>query len=237
MVASDHDRRLQFAALHHLVEREAEAVALAEADPADACGKALEGYPLARHVEPFVQMLVVGDQLLHLGVGLVDVLRVARQGAPAERTDAAAEERPDIGRHEAWKGEGVFQPFLERHLADVIAVVERRHAGIPEIDHRGDVHLHRGAGRLLHCGGIAFLLVAPFGDRPALRQVAVDRVMGRGLVGDDVGMYAAPDQFGENIGGVGDQADGLGFAGLRPVRDHLERLVERTGFLVQISGP
>ena len=55
-----------FAAPHHLVEGEAEAVALAEADPADARGQALEGDPLARHVEPAVEVRIVGDQLLHL---------------------------------------------------------------------------------------------------------------------------------------------------------------------------
>ena len=107
MVAADHDRRLQFARRHHLVEGQAEPVALPEPDPADPRRQALEGDPLARHVEPAVEVRIVGDQLLHLGVGLVDVLGIARQRAPAERADAAAEERPDISRHEAGKIEGV----------------------------------------------------------------------------------------------------------------------------------
>jgi hypothetical protein len=54
---------------HHLVEGEAEPVAVAEADPADPRRQALEGDALARHVEPAVQVRIVGDQLLHLGVG------------------------------------------------------------------------------------------------------------------------------------------------------------------------
>ena len=70
--------------LHHLVEGEAEAVALAEADPADARRQALEGDPLARHVEPAVEVRVVGDQLLHPLVGLVDVLGIAAT-APTQR--------------------------------------------------------------------------------------------------------------------------------------------------------
>ena len=107
MIAADHDRRLQFAARDHLVEREAEPVALAEADPADARRQALEVDALARHVEPVVQMRVVGQQFLHLGVGLVDVFRIARQRGPAERPDAAAEQRADIGRHEAREVERV----------------------------------------------------------------------------------------------------------------------------------
>ena len=77
------------------------AVAVAEPDPADARRQALKGDALARHVEPVVQVRVVGDQLLHLGVGLVDVLGIAGQGHPAERADAAAEQRADIGGHEA----------------------------------------------------------------------------------------------------------------------------------------
>src|SRR5690606_11095913 len=61
VVAPDHDRRLQFAVADHLVERQAELVALAQADPADACRQALEGDALARHVEPVVQLRVVRD--------------------------------------------------------------------------------------------------------------------------------------------------------------------------------
>ena len=59
MVAADDDRRLQLAVRDHLVEGEAEPVAVAEADPADARRQALEGDALARHVEPVVQMRVV----------------------------------------------------------------------------------------------------------------------------------------------------------------------------------
>ena len=99
--------------------------------------------PLARHVEPVVQVRVVRDQLLHLGVGAVDVLRVARQRRPAERPDAAAEERADIGRHEAREVEGVRDALVLRHLADVVAVVERRHAGLLEVEHGLDMHRHR----------------------------------------------------------------------------------------------
>src|SRR5919112_1006823 len=68
------------------------------------------------HVEPVVQVLVVRQQLLHLGVGPVDVLRIARERRPAERPDAAAEQGPDISRHEARKREGVVHAFLLRHL-------------------------------------------------------------------------------------------------------------------------
>src|SRR5690348_17995921 len=38
--------------------------------------------------------------LLHARVGAVDVFRVARERSPAERTDAAAEQRADVGRQD-----------------------------------------------------------------------------------------------------------------------------------------
>src|SRR3546814_9860106 len=79
---------------------------------------------LFRSVEPVVQVLVVGDQFLDLGVGLVDVLGVAGQRDPAERADAAAEQRAHAGRDEAGKVEGVLAAFVECHLADGVAVVE-----------------------------------------------------------------------------------------------------------------
>src|SRR3546814_6757237 len=53
-------------------------------------------------------------------VGLVDVLRVAGQSHPAERTDAAAEQRQDIGRHEAREVESLGDADFLGHLADEI---------------------------------------------------------------------------------------------------------------------
>ena len=126
MVAADDDRGADFAVADHLVEGEAEAVALAEADPADARRQALEGDPLARHVEPAVEVRIVGDQLLHALVGAVDVLGIARQRDPAERADAAAEQRPDIGGDEAGEVERVGDAHVLGFLADVVAIVEGR---------------------------------------------------------------------------------------------------------------
>ena len=151
--------------------------ALAEADPADARRQALERDALARHVEPVVQVRVVGDQLLHLGVGAVDVLRIARERRPAERADAAAEQRADIGRHEAREIEGVLHALVLRHLADVVAVVE---VGTPcawkSSIARTCSAIDAFAARSTAFGS-ARALGLPFGERPALRQIAVDRVV------------------------------------------------------------
>jgi hypothetical protein len=74
---ADDDRRLELARRHHLVEGQAQAVAIAQPDPADARRQALEFDALSRHVEPVVEMVVVRHQLLHLGIGAIDVLRIA----------------------------------------------------------------------------------------------------------------------------------------------------------------
>src|SRR5689334_10626568 len=112
MIAADHDRRRHLAVAHHLVEREAELRALSESHPADARRQPLKTDALARHVEPAMQMRIIRDELLHLRVGLVDVLRITRERRPAEWTDATAEERPDIRRHEAREIERVLDALF-----------------------------------------------------------------------------------------------------------------------------
>ena len=84
-------------------------------------------------------------QLAHLGIGAVDVLRIAGQRDPAERSDAAAEQRADVGGHEAGEVEGVLDARIEGDLADVVAVVEHRNALLLELEHRLHVLRHRRA--------------------------------------------------------------------------------------------
>ena len=201
------------------VEREPEPVPVAEPDPADARRQALETDARARHVEPVVQMPVVRHQLLDLGVGPENVLGIARQRGPAERADPATEQRADIGGHEAGEVERVGDAFLLRHLADVVAIVHGGNAGAMEIEHRAHMHRHRGARRLVDRLGVALAPLLPLREGPAARQIAVDRIMRRGLVGHGVGAHAAAQQFGKDVGGVAEQPDGNRLAlGLAPCR-------------------
>src|SRR5471032_182575 len=108
VVATDDDWRGQFTAANHFVERQAQLGALAQANPADTCRQTLEADALAGHVQPVVQVSVVRDQLFDFGVGLVDVLRVARQRSPTERADATAEQRTDVRRYKTREVKGVF---------------------------------------------------------------------------------------------------------------------------------
>src|SRR5699024_700100 len=75
VIAADHDRRLQLTVAHHFVEGQTQLVTLAQADPADARRQALEADAFLGHVQPAVQVRVVGNQFLDLPVGLVDVFR------------------------------------------------------------------------------------------------------------------------------------------------------------------
>ena len=207
MIAADDHGRLEFARRHHLVECEPKPVAIAEPAPADARGQALEVNFLARHVEPVVQMRVVGQQFLHLGIGLVDVLGIARQRRPAERTDAAAEERADVSGNEAGEIESIIDALVLRDLADIIAIIGRRHARGLKIEHRADVHSHRRLGRLCDRLRVAFALLHPLGDAPANGEIAVHRVVRARLVGQKVGADAAGEQVGQDFGSVAEQAD------------------------------
>jgi hypothetical protein len=169
VVAANHDRAFELAALHHLVEGQAGQVALAQADPADARGQALEGDAFASHVEPAVQVLVVGEELFHLRVGLADVFRVAAQRHPAERPDALAEQRAHIGGHKAGEVKRIGHAKVLGHLAQVVAVVHRGNAHGVEGQHGADMGGARLAGGLLQRGVLrrVFLRGLPLGHRPA----------------------------------------------------------------------
>ena len=64
---------------------------LAESEPANPRRETLECNPLARQVEPAMQMSVRGEERLHLAIGFVDVLRIAGECDPAKRSFALAE--------------------------------------------------------------------------------------------------------------------------------------------------
>ncbi len=153
-----------------------------------------------------MEMAVAGHQFLHLGVGAVDVLGVAGERHPAEGTHAAAEQWPDISRDEAGEIEGVLDADVARHLADVVAVIDGGDARLVEGQHGAHLRRHRGLGRSGHALGIARAPRLPLRDAPARGQIAVDGIMGRGLVGHEIGMRAAAHQLRIDLGGVAEEA-------------------------------
>src|SRR5438094_5330614 len=185
MVAADDDRRLQFARAHHLVEREAGTMALAEAEPADARRQPLESDPLACEVEPPVQAFILREEFPDLRIGARDILRLAGERYPAKGAFADAEERTHVRGHEARIVERVLHAGVLRLLPDVVAVVDARDAHCLEAEDGAYVLGDRLARRERDLVGFALLQVFPLAERPVLGQIAMRRVVRRGLVGDE----------------------------------------------------
>ena len=91
----------------------------------------------------------------------------------------------------------------------------------------------RRRGDLVRC---RFPPAFPFGDGPALRQIAIGRIVRRRLIGHHIRTHAATHQFRQHLGRVAQQPDRhrLAFAA-RPF-DHRQRLVQRRGAHVEIAG-
>src|ERR1051326_1534284 len=124
VVAAHHDGRFDLAALYQIVDGEAELGALAVAEPADARGQSLEMDTLPGEVDPALENLVVRKHFEHEIVGDRDVGGIAGECDPAERPAAFAEQRRNVGGHEARKIVSVLDTALERKGTDVVAVVE-----------------------------------------------------------------------------------------------------------------
>ena len=126
--------------------------------------------------------------------------------------------------------------LFQRHLADVVAVIERGGAAGLQGQHGFDLTGHGAASRHVDLVRCALLQIAPLGHAPALGQVAVYRVMGGGLVGHHVRRDAASHQLGEDVGGVAEQADGDGGTAAFGLLDHGQRLIQAVGLLVDVAG-
>ena len=97
--------------------------------------------------------------------------------------------------------------------------------------------LARGKCDLL---GVALLQLEPLLDRPALGEIAVRRVVGGGLVGDErrfrpAGARALED-LGQDLRRVAEQADRHRTLFRARFPDDRKRLVERVGALVEVAG-
>src|SRR5437660_7996328 len=103
MVAPNHNRSLQLATLHRIVQSQSELRPLAITQPTDSRGQSLEPNPCPRQIDPPGQRLVLRKHVQHHLVSLVDIARLSRQRYPPKRPLALAEQRTDIRRHEPRK--------------------------------------------------------------------------------------------------------------------------------------
>ena len=235
VIPADDDRRLEVAARHHLVEPEAETVALPVAEPADAGGQALELDLLAGHPDPARQRLVVRELVEHGPVGGRDVGRIARDRDPPEGALARAEERADVRGDEAGEVEGAGAASELCLGADGVAVVEDLGTAVEEADHGVHVGGHRvaGAGGEGHRVGEAQLRHLFHGGAAGDVHEGVVR---RCLVGDHIDLGPAREQLRHHVRRVAEDRDGERRATPLGLQRPVQGIVHRVGDDVEIAG-
>src|SRR5262249_31999559 len=146
-----------------------------------------------------------------------------------------AKQLADILGHEAGDIEGALTPRLLRAGAHVVAVVERLRPAPLHLEHRLDLDAHPGLG----ARDVALWIAGPqrggLGEPEALRDVAVQRTVRRGLLRTEIRDRAAPDELRVDVGRVGADADRPGAAALHRLTDRRERMVEVVDALVQVA--
>jgi hypothetical protein len=226
--------RLDAAGGDELVEEQAGLVALAEAEPADARRQALEaeagGAALVVSREQGVGVgvagedpaaeafgaaarglgLIGGEELQEFVVGDVDVARVAGEGDPAERATPDAELGADEGGYESREVEGVLVAPVVRTLADVIAVVEGDAAAALQLDHGADVPFHAGQREIHVVVGVRGSCFLGLLQAVLDGDVSLERIVGAGLIGEDIRGDASEEEPFEQFDGVAVDADGAG---------------------------
>ena len=205
------------------------------AEPGDARGQSLEGDVGAREANPALKRGVVREAFQQIGVDGGDVLRVVGQRHPAVRADRLAKERAEEGFGENRDVEGVGDTGAFRLGADEVAVVKDYRAALLQGEHRFDVLFDAGEAR---CHQLLRAILAPVAHRLQRHpggDVAVDEVVRRGLVGDDVRGHAARDQFRVNIGGIAAEADGKRLAAGAGGVNQGKRFIERRRLPLQIA--
>ena len=164
-------------------------------------------------------------------VGRVDVGRISGERGPAERTLALAEERTDVLGHEPGDVERVVDARRAPPGRGCCCRSRRRWrrcAGSASIARTCSAIAAIERARCTPRGSRAAAL--GFAERHAVRHVAVQRIVRRGLVGDDVGRDAAARELREDVGGVTLERDRTrGHALRQPALDAVERVVEVVG--------
>jgi hypothetical protein len=173
----------------------------------DARRQTLERDAFACQMDPPDQRLVVREHLERRFVGDADVLRVAGERRPAERSAPFTEQRPDVLGDEAGNVERVGDARLARLRPDVVAVVERNRAALLQREQGAHMVGHR---RHRPCDVVVRIPIAQpvrFVEAEAVRHVAIQRIVRRRLIGDDVRRDAARHERRQDVRRVGAQAD------------------------------
>lgn len=87
--------------------------------------------------------------------------------------------------------------------SDVVAVIEGDRSAALQLEHRADVLTHRPHRLSDIAIGIISADSFGFGEAHPIGYVAVERIVGGGLIGEQIGYNAPFDQFREYIRAVG----------------------------------
>ena len=164
-------------------------------------------------IDPIDQLLILrpGEEFADGLIGDCDIGRVPRQGHPTERARPLAEEGADIGQDKAGNSEGLLHARLIGPLPEIISVIEDMGPSLLKIQHGLNVEAH-GVETPLPIGlGVGLAELPGLIRRQALGDIAVQGVVGRGLVGHQIGEGPFFQDITVKIGGVA-----LGGNGTRP---------------------
>src|SRR5206468_12388046 len=100
MIAADHDRCLDVAALHQFIDGDAKLGAFAVTEPANPRRQSLVMNSLLRQLHPARERLVFRKQFERELVCARDVNRITTQGDPAKRAAPFAKQWADVFRNE-----------------------------------------------------------------------------------------------------------------------------------------
>ena len=183
-----------------------------------------------------LEQAVAGEQPPQLLVDGRDVGRVAGERCPPERADAAAEERPDIGRDEARVCECVLDSCLERLPSQVVAIVENIAAVPDELEHGVDMDGDGLARQPQVLIGIALPEARRFLERKLARDVPDQGVVCGRLIRDEVELLPATGELGVDQRGVAEQGNRQRAPFGRRCANSSEGLVEGLRRLVEVPG-
>jgi len=75
----------------------------------------------------------------------------------------------------------------------------------------------------------------PLFDRPTERQIAVERIMRRRLIGHCIRTHATADQFGQHLRGIAQQGNRFGIASCRVARNPRQCIVNVVRLLIDVA--
>src|SRR5438067_8111041 len=207
MIASDYNRRFDFAVFDQFIHRDAELWTLAITEPADARGQRLKLDPLFRQFHPARMRLILRKKVERKPIGARDVSGVAAKCNPAERAAPFAKERPNVFWNETGDIKCVLDTGSLRLSANVVSVIESYCTFFLQRKHRLDMNAHRTHGAFDVIVWIFRAQRERVLERHSIWNVAVQRIMCAGLIGENIWNHATPYDFRQDIGAVADEAD------------------------------